>query len=148
MRCAQVWKQFRKSLCLILDVYHWPILWTVFTGHRIENTLKVYAWFVKKMHKHVLDFNRTQKIAYLLLEDGSVFPGRHFGAERPVDGEIGECTSNTCSSIAFTHVHGCFLRDITLSAVIFLFCIYTFDFNLISMIVVPFNWAILKRMLE
>ncbi|PBC26011.1 CAD protein [Apis cerana cerana] len=40
------------------------------------------------MHKHVLDFNRTQKIAYLLLEDGSVFPGRHFGAERPVDGEI------------------------------------------------------------
>lgn len=74
--------------------------------------------FVKKMHKHAVDLNRTHKIAYLLLEDGSVFPGRHFGAERPVDGEIGECTSNTCSSIASTHVHGCF-HDIALSAVSF-----------------------------
>lgn len=90
------------------------------------------------MHKHAADLNRTHKIAYLLLEDGSVFPGRHFGAERPVDGEIGECTSNTCSSIASTHVHGCF-HDIVLSVVILLLCIYTFDFNSISMIVVPYN---------
>ncbi|XP_017788767.1 PREDICTED: CAD protein [Habropoda laboriosa] len=28
------------------------------------------------------------KSVYLLLEDGSVFPGRHFGAENPIDGEL------------------------------------------------------------
>ncbi|KZC10488.1 CAD protein [Dufourea novaeangliae] len=41
------------------------------------------------MHEHaaatVCD---TGKSAFLLLEDGSVFPGRQFGAKRPVDGEI------------------------------------------------------------
>lgn len=42
--------------------------------------------------------DRISKTVYLLLEDGSVFAGRHFGAEKPVDGEVGECR-NTCSSI-------------------------------------------------
>ncbi|XP_060824118.1 CAD protein [Bombus pascuorum] len=32
--------------------------------------------------------DRISKTVYLLLEDGSVFAGRHFGAEKPVDGEI------------------------------------------------------------
>ena len=43
---------------------------------------------VGKMHDHAAVPSETTKIAYLLLEDGSVFPGRHFGAEKPVDGEI------------------------------------------------------------
>ncbi|CAL7950785.1 unnamed protein product [Xylocopa violacea] len=40
------------------------------------------------MHEHAAVPGPVSKPAYLLLEDGSVFPGRHFGAERPVDGEI------------------------------------------------------------
>nr|XP_034178340.1 CAD protein [Osmia lignaria] len=40
------------------------------------------------MHDHAAVVNVTPRKVYLVLEDGSVFPGRHFGAEKPVDGEI------------------------------------------------------------
>lgn len=30
------------------------------------------------------------KDCFLLLEDGSIFPGRSFGANRQIDGEVGE----------------------------------------------------------
>lgn len=55
---------------------------------------------LKKMQKHAVDLSDTGKIAYLLLEDGSVFTGKHFGAEKPIDGEVGECSKNTCSQSA------------------------------------------------
>ncbi|XP_003704308.2 carbamoyl-phosphate synthetase 2, aspartate transcarbamylase, and dihydroorotase rudimentary [Megachile rotundata] len=40
------------------------------------------------MHKYTAALDATSRNVYLVLEDGSVFPGRHFGAEKPVDGEV------------------------------------------------------------
>ncbi|XP_031835973.1 carbamoyl-phosphate synthetase 2, aspartate transcarbamylase, and dihydroorotase rudimentary [Nomia melanderi] len=40
------------------------------------------------MHEHAATVLDNAKTAFLLLEDGSVFPGKHFGAENPVDGEV------------------------------------------------------------
>ncbi|XP_054016836.1 CAD protein [Hylaeus anthracinus] len=40
------------------------------------------------MNDHATVVRGSAKIAYLVLEDGSVFPGKYFGAEKPVDGEV------------------------------------------------------------
>ncbi|XP_017891832.1 CAD protein [Ceratina calcarata] len=40
------------------------------------------------MHDRAIDHGSELKTAFLLLDDGSVFPGKRFGAIKPVDGEI------------------------------------------------------------
>lgn len=40
------------------------------------------------MYYHATIVHDTGKIAYLLLDDGSIFPRTHFNAGKPVDGEI------------------------------------------------------------
>lgn len=51
--------------------------------------------------------------SYLLLEDGSVFMGKRFGADMPVDGEIGKFTcernlsENTCCSFYKSEPYAC-----------------------------------------
>lgn len=98
--CSAVTKATPRgaSLYFILDykAHHLLILWAVFTGSKARSVLRE---LLKKMHERAAVLDCTSENAYLLLEDGSVFPGRHFGAEKPVDGEIGKCTSNTCLSI-------------------------------------------------
>lgn len=42
------------------------------------------------MHDNTATFLDTGKPAYLMFEDGTVLQGKHFGAEKPVYGEIGE----------------------------------------------------------
>ncbi|KAG7188566.1 hypothetical protein KM043_008197 [Ampulex compressa] len=40
------------------------------------------------MSWHASAGNKGEDAAYLMLEDGTVFPGRQFGARKPIDGEI------------------------------------------------------------
>ncbi|XP_076645661.1 carbamoyl-phosphate synthetase 2, aspartate transcarbamylase, and dihydroorotase rudimentary [Halictus rubicundus] len=40
------------------------------------------------MLEHAATVRGNAKTAFLLLEDGTVFAGKHFGAEKPVDGEV------------------------------------------------------------